>query len=167
MTRSDNRAALSNEVARFHAEVRRLALGAVRAVLEQELDRKRAKPRPARPRASVPGRSKATAVPAATTPERSPAPPAIAPAPVEAHAQPPGPPAGKRKRVTWTRETIIDELATWMLSGTAIDATFVARHGPPGLVAATRRVFGRFDAALNVAALHLSKLYPDGLPARR
>jgi hypothetical protein len=53
-----------------------------------------------------------------------------------------------------------------MLSGTAIDATFVTRHGPPGLVAATRRIFGRFDAALNVAALHVSKLYPDGPPAR-
>ena len=66
----------------------------------------------------------------------------------------------------WTRESIVNELANWMLSGTAIDATFVTRHGPPGLVAATRRVFGRFDAALNVAALHVSKLYPDGPPER-
>jgi hypothetical protein len=68
--------------------------------------------------------------------------------------------------VPWTRETITNELATWMLSGTAIDATFVARHGPPGLVAAARRVFGRFEAALNVAGLHVSKLYPDGPPER-
>ncbi|HEX7844140.1 MAG TPA: hypothetical protein VF469_41980, partial [Kofleriaceae bacterium] len=75
-------------------------------------------------------------------------------------------PAGGRKRVPWTREAIINELATWMLSGTAIDATFVQRYGPPGLVAAARRIFGRFDAALNVAGLHVSKLYPDGPPNR-
>ena len=69
----------------------------------------------------------------------------------------------KRKR--WTRETIVAELATWMSSkGTVLDASFLTRHGPPGLVAATRRVFGRFDAAMNVAALHVSKLQPDGPP---
>jgi hypothetical protein len=53
-----------------------------------------------------------------------------------------------------------------MSSGTVIDAPFVTRHGPPGLVAATRRVFGRFEAALNVAGLHVSKLYPDGPPGQ-
>lgn len=73
-------------------------------------------------------------------------------------------PTGKRGK--WTRETIINELATWMLSGTAIDAAFVTRHGPPGLVAAARRVFGRFEAALNVAGLRVSELYPDGPPQR-
>jgi hypothetical protein len=78
---------------------------------------------------------------------------------------PPTPPAGSRKHAPWTRESIIKELASWMLSGTVIDAPFVTRHGPPGLVAATRRVFGRFEAALNVAGLHVSKLYPDGPPA--
>jgi hypothetical protein len=93
--------------------------------------------------------------------------PAESPA-TTASAQQPSTPAapGNRKRVPWTREAIINELATWMLSGTAIDATFVRRYGPPGLVAAARRVFGRFDAALNVAGLHVSKLYPDGPPQR-
>ncbi|TMQ15346.1 MAG: hypothetical protein E6J91_13655 [Deltaproteobacteria bacterium] len=33
-------------------------------------------------------------------------------------------------------------------------------------MAAARRVFGRFDAGLNVASLHNGKLYPDGPPAR-
>jgi hypothetical protein len=66
------------------------------------------------------------------------------------------------KRVRWTREAIIEELSSWILSGTAIDASFVKRHGPPGLVPAALRVFGRFDAALNVASLHVAKLYPDG-----
>lgn len=77
------------------------------------------------------------------------------------------PAAGWRrgKRVRWTRETIIDELARCMVGGTAIDASFLKRHGPPGLVPAAVRIFGRFDAALNVAGLHVAKLYPDG-PAR-
>lgn len=70
------------------------------------------------------------------------------------------------KRVRWTRESIISELATWMLSGTAIDGAFMSRHGPPGLVSATRRIFGRFEAALNLAGLHIAKLYPDGPPER-
>ena len=79
----------------------------------------------------------------------------------------PGKPAsatGRGKRVRWTREAIINELASWMLSGTAIDASFVKRHGPPGLVPAALRVFGRFDAALNVAGLHVARLYPAGPP---
>ncbi|TMQ10500.1 MAG: hypothetical protein E6J90_32015 [Deltaproteobacteria bacterium] len=74
--------------------------------------------------------------------------------------------AGSPGRARWTRESIIVELATWLLAGTAIDAQFLARHGPRGLMAAARRVFGRFEAALNVAALHNAKLYPDGPPAR-
>jgi hypothetical protein len=81
-------------------------------------------------------------------------------------AEPASSAATGRKRVRWTRETIISELATWMLSGTVIDAPFVKRHGPPGLVAATVRIFGRFDAALNVAGLHVAKLYPEGPPER-
>jgi len=105
---------------------------------------------------------------AAASPTDAASPPAPGPAPAAAPTTAPvaAEPATGRKRVPWTREAIIHELATWMLSGTSIDATFVSRHGPPGLVAATRRVFGRFEAALNVAALHVSKLYPDGPPGR-
>jgi hypothetical protein len=186
---------LTDEVARFQTEVRRLALDAVREILQQELDRKRAKLPVARPRAKPPAarpRTKPPAArsrakpPAAGQPATPPEPPdisvvpadvTVAPEPAteqpqqppqqpEPSQQPASPPAGSRKRVPWTRETIVHELANWMLSGTAIDATFVARHGPPGLVAATRRIFGRFEAALNVAALHVSKLYPDGPPER-
>ena len=99
--------------------------------------------------------------------ERAGAADAVVPATVTVGAeQQPKLPAGDGKRARWTRESIISELATWMLSGTAIDAQFMARHGPRGLVAAVRRIFGRFDAALNVAALHNAKLYPEGPPAR-
>jgi hypothetical protein len=73
---------------------------------------------------------------------------------------------GHRNRA-WTREAIVNELAAWLASGTSIDAAFVARYGPPGLVTATRKIFGRFDAALNVASLQVAKLYPDGPPSRR
>lgn len=73
--------------------------------------------------------------------------------------------SGKRRQ--WTRESITEELANWLVSGNSTDASFVTRHGPPGLAAAARRVFGRFDAALNVAGLHVAKLYPDGPPPKR
>jgi hypothetical protein len=192
MKRSVSRAALTDEVARFQAEVQRLALAAAREIIKQEIDRRLAKPEPARQRAERPGRSDTAAVPAAGAHEQlllpvvgneqAASPPAVAseqaassPAegqeqaanpPAEARPQPTSSPTGSRKRVPWTRESIINELATWMLSGTAIDAPFVTRHGPPGLVAASRRVFGRFEAALNVAGLHVSKLYPDGPPGK-
>lgn len=196
MRRPDSRAALTDEVARFQAEVQRLALATVRAIISEELDRRLAEreaaqqradvpvrrlaereatrqradvpvPRLAereatRQRADVPGLPDTAVAPAVVTREQPPDPADVA------HKQPPAAPAGpvgSRKRVAWTRESIIAELASWISSGTSIDATFVTRHGPPGLVAATRRVFGRFDAALNIAGLHVSKLYPDGPPA--
>jgi len=219
MRRSGNPTALIDEVARFQAEVRRLAFAAVRAVIQQELDRRPAKPETARQRKrqpALPPKRKPAGQPAlppkrkpagqpALPPKRKPAvqlelgfaqaperqlelplalarqaeiqperKPAAATDPSDAAVVPvaltpeplPNSPTG-RKRVPWTRESIINELTTWMSSGTVIDAQFMTRHGPPGLVSAIRRVFGRFEAALNVTALHVSKLYPDGPPARR
>ena len=168
MRHPDPRAALTEEVARFQADIRRLALAAAHEILRQELDCRLA-------RLSAPARRRALiATPPAA---RASEPAREAPAPAEpaarepaaavpAAAAAPGPAANGKRRSPWTREAIIEELASWMASGTAIDAAFVARHGPPGLVAATRRIFGRFDAALNVAGLHFSKLYPDGPPSR-
>jgi hypothetical protein len=182
MRHSDPRAALTDEVARFQAEIRRLALAAAHEILRQELDRRLTRlAAPARRRALLarsesaePAARSAPSAPrpAAREPARDAAPPAAAPTAREPGATPApaeGPGNGRgehKKRSPWTREAIIEELASWMASGTAIDAAFVARHGPPGLVAATRRIFGRFDAALNVAGLHFSKLYPDGPPSR-
>lgn len=150
MMRSDNPTALTDEVARFQAEVRRLALAAVQAIIKEELERKRAALPAARPSPRASKAREQIALPL----------PAVPAAPSAAPAS-----AGK-KRVQWTHESIIHELATWMSSGTAIDAAFVSRHGPPGLVPAARRIFGRFEAALNVAGLHVSKLNPDGPPPR-
>jgi len=161
MKRPDHHAALHDEFARFQAEIRRIALDAARALVHDELERRRSRLR-ARPGSAVAAR---TAPPVAGPSES--APPAPVAAPTAAAAPPPLPTPGERKgRITWTRESVISELASWMTSGTSIDAAFITRYGPPGLVAATRRIFGRFDAALNVAGLHLSKLYPDGPPQR-
>jgi hypothetical protein len=175
MRRSANRTTLTDEVARFQAEVQRLAFAAAHAIVREEIDRRLAKVKPVRPRARKPSRSEPAAVPAVMAPAGAVPATAMAaaaglaaaavPAAEPPREQTPGKSTG-RKRVPWTREAIIEELASWMMGGTAIDATFVTRHGPPGLVAATRRIFGRFDAALNVAGLHVSRLYPDGPPAR-
>jgi hypothetical protein len=207
---------MADEIARFQAEVRRLALDIAQSIFRREFElaptrrsersAERSAERPAkrqgelplpapRQRKQKPGRppkrapreldaagSKPEAAPPADAQTTLPlevtsagpgagapdaaagasasATPATAPAPSAA-------PATGRTRTSWTRESIINELATWMAGGTVIDAAFVRRHGPPGLVAATRRVFGRFEAGLNVAALHVSKLYPDGPPSSR
>lgn len=177
MRHPDPRAALTDEVARFQAEIRRLALAAAHEILRQELDRRLARlAAPARRRALLAQIEPVAPRPPAREPPREPVAPPAEPVAREPAATPPaanGPGNGRadgrgeaKKRSAWTREAIIEELASWMASGTAIDAAFVARHGPPGLVAATRRIFGRFDAALNVAGLHFSKLYPDGPPSR-
>ena len=71
-----------------------------------------------------------------------------------------------RTRVRWTRDAIITELASWMTNGSMVDASFMKRHGPPGLVAAALREFGRFDAALNVASLQVARLHPGEPTAR-
>jgi hypothetical protein len=185
MRHPDPRAALTDVVAQFQDEIRRLAIAAAREILRQELDRRLARlAAPARRRALL-----AQVEPIAQRPPAREPPREVVAAPVDPVVREPvasptaahGPGNGRgegraegrvegraegKKRSPWTREAIIEELASWMASGTAIDAAFVARHGPPGLVAATRRIFGRFDAALNVAGLHFSKLYPDGPRSR-
>jgi hypothetical protein len=176
--------------------MRRLAWAAVRAVIAEELAHRRARPEPARPRKDRPAPPAPRQLELKLThePQRQlelPLAQHAAPdaaqhaAPVETHPEreragacdaavtpatpppepPPNLPAGAG-RARWTREAIVAELATWLLAGTAIDAAFMARHGTRGLVAAARRVFGRFEAALNVAALHNARLYPEGPPTR-
>jgi hypothetical protein len=196
MRRSGGHAALGDAIAAFQAEIQRLAFAAVRTIVEAEIARRQAQPGRTRPRkgrpAHHPGGQRDLGVNQAPRRQlelplaRFAAPDAarLADFPVETRAEgersgelapalatptgepQPSVPTGGTGRPRWTRETIISELATWLLSGTAIDAQFVTRHGPRGLVTAARRIFGRFDAALNLAALHNAKLYPDGPPAR-
>ena len=152
MPRGFSQSPLTDELDRFQQLVRGLALALVRTIvrteLERRLDRVRASlvaPTPTRPRRS---RSKTRPV------ETNRVEPEKLPSVVE------GLPAQGSKQ-KWSRESIIAELASWLASGTTIDASFVTRHGPRGLVAASRREFGRFEAALNVAGLRVAQLYPD------
>jgi hypothetical protein len=183
---------LADEVAKFQADLRRLAYQLVHQILRQELERKRAQLAPGRTRKPAPAPARRTRKPARRAARRDQAeadvaataqlalalaaPPSAPPEAVaateateatEGAVAPSAAPAVSGKRVRWTRDSIIEELAKWLVGGSAIDPGFMTRHGPPGVVAAARRIFGRFDAALNVASLHVSRLYPDGPPARR
>lgn len=141
MATSSNQA-LTDEFAAFQDRVRTLALAIVHSIVRSELQQ-----RVFTLKRSMVAKPVRTVKPPAT------AKPQVLVARLNA------------KRV-WTRDAIVNELTTWLASGTSIDASFVKRYGPPGLVAATKRIFGRFDAALNVAALQVSKMYPDGPPTR-
>jgi hypothetical protein len=197
MRPTEARSVLAEAVARFQADAERLALAAVRAVIEHELARRSARAEPSRPRKGTPkkGTQRQLTLAMAEAPQRQlelsfgqpnavgilragsraesghergvPSEPgkAMGSRPTAATHQS-SLLAGRRGRIHWTRENIVSELAASLLGGTAIDAAFMTRHGPKGLVAAARRVFGRFDAALNVAALHNAKLYPEGPPTR-
>jgi hypothetical protein len=183
---------ITDEVARFQTDLRRLALQIVDTVLQRELDarqhelaeraqqqarasRHKPAPQPKAERASkvkAPRKPKRPAVrqlaldlstaPAPVAPVTPPA--TAATAATAATTADPRLAGGKRRK--WTRDAIIEELARWLVNSNAVDASFVTRHGPPGLAAAARRVFGRFDAALNVASLHVARLYPDGPPPK-
>lgn len=188
MKRTNALAAISDALTGFQTELQRLALQIVEDVMRREAERhqarsvtKRKPGRPAKePKELPPAIRRKRGRPSKAQQQLDLLAAAEAAAPVEAAsstssaaAAPSGEPqqtqsavfSGKRRQ--WTRESITEELANWLVSGNSTDASFVTRHGPPGLAAAARRVFGRFDAALNVAGLHVAKLYPDGPPPKR
>jgi hypothetical protein len=74
-----------------------------------------------------------------------------------------GPPG----RGQWTRDLVISELATWLLGGNQVEAAFLVRHGHRALVTNAKKFFGRFEAALNAANLHLAKQFPEGIPSKK
>lgn len=88
------------------------------------------------------------------------------PASVEEAPEPPAPAVSAAKRQVWTRESVIEELATWLLTSPSVEASFIARHGRRGLVGNAKKIFGRFDAALNAANLRIAQKYPQGPPSR-
>ncbi len=148
--------ALTDALARFEDQVRAFAHETVHMILVREVERRLAALRTSI--ASPPRTPRRAAVAKVKSPRRARA------NAVSEPATAPQPTSAKR---SWTRDAIVSELATWLMSGTAVEASFLMRHGPRGLVAAAKKTFGRFDAALNVASLQVSKMYPDGPPDRR
>jgi hypothetical protein len=182
---------LAAEVKQFDIEIRALAYGIVRGVLAEEVARRASRAVPASRPMKLPagaatkrGRGATKRGRGATKRGRGAklvelrVAPAVAPTIDAAPARPTEPPVeresvaadtsmyGNGKRRTWTRERVIDELARWLMAGGAVEASFVARHGQPGLVSGAKRLFGRFDAALNAANLHLARQKPDRLPTK-
>jgi len=143
--------AINDRVRQFAASLQRMALGMVEAILREELERLEqglnVRPRKASPKRAAPKSARQQAKP--------PAPAAREALPIRAGRKP-----------TWTREAIIEQLVMFLVGKTAVDAAFISRHGPRGLVAAARKTFGRFEAAMNVASLRVSQMYPDGAPGR-
>jgi hypothetical protein len=178
-------------LAEFEVAVRRVATELVREVLARELggaataaplSSRRTKGRLA---ASTPptrrGRRRPARPPTAGETERGvdgerPPSPAVeaqaglVPADVRVEGPPPssvGPaPAADARRREWTRTRVVTELADWLLQDPTIDAATLNRRGQGALASWARRLFGRFDAALNAANLHLAETYPDGPPKR-
>lgn len=70
-------------------------------------------------------------------------------------------------RGQWTRDAVVQELARWLLGGNPVEAAFLIRHRQRALVTNAKKFFGRFEAALNAANLHLAKEYPDGIPSAK
>jgi len=174
MPRDDGYQPVIEYVAEFEARLRELAWDLARAVLAQELGRTRS---PAVP----PVRKKPSTIRGARSPRpgtsngQSAAAAAGAPAPdmpatietsARAHraatAAAPTPPA----KGGWTRDRVVSELAQWLLEDSTIDAATLTRRGHGSLASWARRLFGRFEAALNAANLHLAERYPDGPPTR-
>lgn len=150
MARLSSQSALTDELERFQQLVQSMAIELTRAIVRVELQS-----RIDDLRASLHARAPARRRSPKKTPKRT-AQNLVVVAPVRDETTP-----ASTSKLKWTRDSIITELASWLASGTTIDASFVTRHGPRGLVAASRREFGRFEAALNVASLRVAQLYPD------
>jgi len=174
-------ASLFDCVAAFDDRLRDLAWQLANDILARELARAaRGRSTPRRP----PGRPRTARTAERQLPLRFHAP--VAPPPLARDADAPGepqpaggaaeapdqppppaptgtaPPSGR----AWTRDRVITELATWLLQESGLDAATLTRRGQAPLATWSRRLFGRFDAALSAANLHLAARYPDGLPTR-
>lgn len=82
------------------------------------------------------------------------------PSPTRTADAPPG-------RGQWTRDLVVKELATWLLGGNPVEASYLIRHRQRALVVNAKKFFGRFEAALNAANLKLAQDYPEGIPNKK
>lgn len=162
--------ALLDAVADFQAEVARQALAAARDIVGAVLVARRAAEarRPSLAPSIEPAVSRRRVARPAKEPRAQVEEGAVEIAePAAVHRSEPAVTGVRGKSSALTRETIIETLVQMMISVPTVDARFMKKYGPRGFVPATLKVFGRFDAALNVAALQVSKLYPNGRPEAR
>jgi hypothetical protein len=172
MPRSLGSAALSDRISRFETDLRDAVWELALSVLQKEYVRRAAaapqsrKAKPARRAAARRSRPVARAAPRTKAiVEAVVEVAAAAPAPISDPAESATP--AKKGRPAWTKERVVEELGNWLIQDPVIDAATLTRRNQSALVAAARRLFGRFDAALNAANLHLAELYPDGPPSKR
>jgi hypothetical protein len=130
-------------------------------------------PAAAAPAAAAPAAGSAALSPtmAGSPAPSAPPPPPSAPPPPPNGSAPPGDDyrddsPGDASRREWSRTRVVTELADWLLQEPTIDAATLKRRGHGALASWALRVFGRFDAALNAANLHLAEKYPEGPPKR-
>lgn len=134
------RLALAASVDRFEMEVRQLAIELARGVIDAELARVAVSPEKEKQR-----------------PPRKVGRRAVMKVDADSAAKPPRTPMkDDRAPEKWTRDAVIAELGRWLISTKDIEPAFLKRHGPRGLVDAAKRIFGRFDAALNAANLAIA-----------
>lgn len=139
MPGKSRRLALAESVDRFEVELRQLAIELARKIIEAEFARVLADWQKTKPRRRR--RAAHRAVPEVTESSAS------------MHSS--APKESGRVPGDWTRDAVISELGQWLTSK-ELDPAFLKRHGPRGLVEAAKRIFGRFDAALNAANLAIA-----------
>lgn len=167
---------MQEAIARFEGELRELALTLARDVVAREaarragavqgkgaLARRRGRQaKEARSGGKRGGRTERRKAAAEQLPLQLPPPPPRPASEVVTEVAPAAQPATSAqrssKRIVWTADSVIDALVPFVKSRMEVDASFVKRHGPKGLVAAAIRFFGRYPAALNRASLHAAKL---------
>lgn len=152
MPRTPPDASLARSVERFKNDVRRFAHDLARSVLETEFARASAA---AVSTAAKPRKRRKTKNAVAPVPPAAPTKAAVS-APSRSRDADPADVEPTQSPREWTREGVIAELGQWLITSKDVDAAFLKRHGPRGLVDAAKRIFGRFDAALNAANLAIA-----------
>lgn len=138
--------ALAGSVDRFEVELRRLATDLAQSLFEGEFNRVLVGSRKGKRQRKVSRVAKANAS--------------------ASLKHPPTQMQNRNGPGQWTRDAVIRELGQWLVTSKDLDPAFLKRHGPQGLVDAARRIFGRFDAALNAANLAIAPKLVDKGPAR-
>jgi hypothetical protein len=158
---------LIDQRAAFEASLRDLARALVARVFTAELARRDAADQRERTRAPARATTRARERAVAATDDAASATTAATDVTDVTGPSPTRTAGGPPRRGPWSRQQVIDELSSWLLGGNPVEAAFLVRQGHRALVASAKRHFGRFEAALNAANLHLANLHPEGIPSKK